>query len=216
MILAQANFGRGVGPAEFRLNARRMYHAGGARAVFAFQEIDEADLPEEMAYLAHLTKATHTIVGESTAVPILVPHRFEIVDSRVTLGCKGLAKFTPNRPINEVELKVGPNLTVGLLNFHNPIDRPETQSRREQVIAAAQERAAAYDNGAWVADTNWKRGRFPRIAEGERVLVNAGIDKAKAWAAEDRRLLIASEPVTIPLTIDNHNGHVTRLFWRAK
>lgn len=215
MRLWQANFGRNVGPAEFRLNARRVLHAGGARAVYAFQEIDEADRPEEMDYLAHLTRRTHTIVGKQTAVPILVPRQFEIVGERITLGCMGLAKFTPHRPINEVELEIGPNLTVGLLNFHNPLDRPETQGRRAQVIATAQSRAEAHENGAWIADTNWRRGRFPRIAEGERPVIRAGIDRSGAWADADRRVVVRDRR-TISLTIDNHDAHGAQLRWERK
>ena len=45
MILMQANFGRGVSVAEFVDNLDRVLDAGGKRAVFAFQEIDEADKP---------------------------------------------------------------------------------------------------------------------------------------------------------------------------
>lgn len=210
MILAHANLGRGVSAAEFRRNARMVLNAGGARAVFAFQEIDEADAPEEMDYLTDRLGKTHRIAGERTAVPIFVPNHFALLAESQALGCRGLAKFTPHRPINEAVIGIGPNLEPALFNFHVPLDRPETQGRRAQMRRNVRARANRHETGLWVADTNHRRG-WPTIVPGEKTVTEAGIDKAKAWSA-DRRVEVTGRR-TIPLSIDGHDGHVARVMW---
>jgi hypothetical protein len=210
MILWQANLGRASVPV-YRLDARRVLNAGGARAVFAFQEIDEADAPNEMDYLLDLTRKTHRVVGVRTAVPILVPRHLDLVGSLQTPACKGLALFTPNRTVNEARIKLGNGLAVGVLNTHLPIDRLVTRNRRRQVRHALRDRALVYGAGVWVADTNTRKG-WPRITPGERPVINAGIDKAKAWAPGGWRVEVR-ERWTVPLTIDNHDAHGARVMW---
>src|SRR5688500_5874299 len=105
MILWQANLGRGVPVAEFERNLRRVLDEAGPRAVICFQEIDEADRPEEMAAVVELAHDTHRIVGRRTAVPILIPRHLDLVGSLQTPACKGLALFTPNRTVNEARIK---------------------------------------------------------------------------------------------------------------
>jgi endonuclease/exonuclease/phosphatase family metal-dependent hydrolase len=211
VILWQANLGRGVSAAEFERNLRRVLDEAGPRAVICLQEIDEADRPDEMATLVELAKPTHRIVGRRTAVPILVPRHLDLQGSIQTPACKGLALFTPNRIVNEARIKLGVGLTVGVLNTHLPIDRLVTRNRRRQVRHALRDRALAYDAGAWVADTNTRKG-WPRITPGERPVIEAGIDKAKAWAPGGWRVEVR-ERWTVPLTIDNHDAHGARLMW---
>lgn len=211
MILWQANLGRGVSAAEFERNLRRVLDAGGPRAVFCFQEIDEADAPEEMDILARLVSKTHHIVGQNTAVPILVPFHLRLFSAVVTPACKGLAKFTPNRVINEAVVQLGPNLAVAVLNTHLPIYRDETLSRRHDVREALRHAARSHDAGAWVADTNSRKG-WPTIVKGERTVTDAGIDKAKAWAPEGRRVVV-SDQQTVSLSIDGHDAHGARIRW---
>ena len=212
MRLWQANLGRGVSTFEFTANLRRVLDAGGPRAVFCFQEIDEADGPEEMEILADLTRDTHRIVGQNTAVPILVPRHLSVFSAHLTPACKGLAKFTPNRVVNEVVIQLGPNFAAAVLNTHLPLNRPQTLTRRRDVRKALRARAAAHEAGVWVADTNTHVG-WPRIAKGERVVTNAGIDKAKAWGPADRRVVVTDQQ-TVELSIDGHNAHGARIWWR--
>jgi hypothetical protein len=214
VILWQANLGRGVSAAEFARNLRRVLVAGGPRAVFCFQEIDEADAPEEMDYLRELTSHSHTIVGRNTAVPILVPHHLPLFSALVTPASKGLAKFTPNRVINEAVIQLGPNLAVAVENTHLPINRPQTITRRADVRKALRARTRAHAAGVWVADTNTHRG-WPEIAKGERKVIDAGIDKAKAWAPADRRVVVEWTR-TVDLTIDGHDAHGARLWWEKR
>jgi hypothetical protein len=216
MYLWQANLGRGVSTDEFRRNLRRVLNAGGPRAVFCFQEIDEADGPEEMDILSELTDRTHYIVGSYTAVPILVPNHLDSTFGAVTPACKGLAKYTPNRVITEVTLALGPNLHPTILNTHLPLNRPATFTRRREVRKALRRRATARQStgGIWVADTNTHLG-WPRIAKGERSVINAGIDKAKAWAPPGRKVVVTDRR-TVNLTIDGHNAHGARIMWRRE
>lgn len=213
MIVAHANLGRGVGTPEFRRNVDRIIEAMGQRAAFGTQEVDEADQPNEMDYLVDRLRKTHTVVGERTAVPWFIPNHFAVLDHRLVLGCQGLAKFTPARPINEVTIGIGPNLEPGLLNFHLPIDRPETQGRRVQMRRKVRLRAKQHETGLWVADTNHRRG-WPTIVPGEVDVTEAGIDKAKAWSSV-RRVEVTRQR-TVPLSIDGHDAHVARVRWELK
>jgi hypothetical protein len=215
VILWQANLGRGVSTAEFERNLRAVLRAGGDRALYGFQEVDEADAPNEMDMLLDLTRKTHAVVGRRTSVPILVPNQFEILDELQSTGCRGLAGFTPHRPVNEVLFRIGPNLTAAALDLHVPIDRPETKGRRADAVEALQDRAstrkAQGHAGVWLSDTNWRRG-WPRIVRGEKTVTAAGIDRAKAWAPPDRRVVVTGRQ-TLPLTIDNHDAHGARVMW---
>ena len=215
MRLWQANLGRGVSPAVFEANLRRVLRAGGPRAVFCFQEIDEADTPDEMATLIRLTATTHQIVGSHTAVPILVPAHLEVVDQLQSLACRGLAKYTPHRVVNEAVVRLGPGLQVGILNTHLPINRPATFTRRREVRKALRSAARRHDVGAWVADTNTHRG-WPGIASGEVPVVDAGIDKAKAWGWAADREVVTESLGTVDLTIDGHDAHGARIRWTLR
>lgn len=212
MIVWQANLGRGVSAAEFEHNLRRLLDAAGPRAVICLQEVDEADRPEEMDILWSLTRTTHHVVGENTAVPILVPRHLPIADTLQTPACKGLALFTPNRIVNEALIEVGPNLTVAVLNTHLPLLRPQTLLRRRQVRQTLRRRARAHEHGVWIADTNTRRG-WPTMVNSERPVVEAGIDKAKAWSS---RRIVVSRRRTLELTIDNHDAHGARVMFEPR
>lgn len=215
MKLWHANLGRNVSRYEFERNLADLLDAAGPRAVICLQEIDEADAPDELAIIAQRTRNTHTIVGGNTAVPILVPRRIAILGERQTLGCFGLARYTPHRPINEAILGLGPFLTTTVFNTHLPIDRVQTFTRRAQVRSKlrkrVRERQEQLHNGVWVADTNTRRG-WPTIARDEVIVINAGIDKSKAWAAPGRHVVVTDRE-TVDLTIDGHNAHGARIRW---
>ena len=214
MHLWQANLGRGVSVAEFERNLRRLLDEAGPRAVVCLQEIDEADLPDEMAAVVEHAADTHRIVGRHTAVPILVPRHLVLLDEMQTAACKGLARFTPNRVVNEAYIELGVGLGVGVLNTHLPLNRPVTLKRRADVRRTLREQARPYAAGAWCADTNTRRG-WPTIVKGERTVTDAGIDKAKAWAPDGWRLEV-SDRRTVRLSIDGHNAHGARLTWERR
>lgn len=214
MRVWQANLGRGVSSAEFERNLSELLEHAGRRAVVALQEIDEADAPDELAILERLIAGTWRIVGAGTMVPILVPLGLEVLEQRRTLGSRGLARFTPHRPVNEVVLELPSGLEVAILNGHVPIDRPETRSRRRAMRRTLRRRARAHRHraGVWLADTNTSRRRWPTILRGERSVIETRIDRAKAWAPRGRRVIVLGR-WHLELTIDGHDAHGVRVWW---
>ena len=236
--LCQANVGRGADKAKFRRNIAKVKRAAGARAVICFEEIDEADVPNEMDDIHWMFRWTHKIIGDGTSVPILVPKRYDTFGHRVRVGSPGLAKFTPHRPINRIGItlpisnRVRSELGVTSLDvygfgFHIPISRPQTQELRDNMVKAVLEettevRELGY-SGWWSADTNWRKARdgaLPRMAPTEVKVIggaigtHAEIDVSKAWAGRNSGLRVVSRNArTIDLTIDGHNGHIKDVLW---
>lgn len=205
-----ANLGRGVTTEEFTRNLWQVLDAAGTAGVVCFQEIDEADKPLEMEILKGMTYFTHDIYGERTTVPILVPKSMKVLSAEVTPACDGLAGFTPNRVINEVELRLRGSGDVAVLNTHLPINRVETVTRRAMCRRALRERCEVHEKGVWVADTN-THGGFPQMRNGERPVIEAGIDMMRAWGPGLR----LGPTQTVDLTIDNHDAHGAQLWWGA-
>lgn len=235
MKLWTANVGRGASKAKFRRNIAKIKRAAGPTAVIGLQEIDEADVPNEMDDIAWMFRWTHKIIGENLAVPILVPIRFETSGHRVVLGSPGLAKFTPHRPINRIRIDVPlsrdqrrelgfSSLVTSVYNFHIPISRPETQERRDEMVEKVQaeitEDKQLGNNGVWLADTNWRRerdGAWPRIVAGEKTVIVADIDRVKAWAGNGTGLQVRiRDRRRVNLTIDGHNGHGADVLWTPR
>lgn len=219
MRVAQANLGRGVSEAEFVRNFERLLDHFGPRCLYALQEIDEADGPPEMELIRERVRLTHHIIGDHTAVPILVPFHLPLHAVHFEPACKGLAKFTPNRVVTEVEIQLGRNFAPGVLNLHLPrlpddaTDevRRELEDRRADCRKALRARAQQHEAGVWLADTNTRRG-WPTIVPGEKTVTDAGIDKARAWGPAGRRVIV-TERQTLNLTIDGHNAHGARVVW---
>jgi len=212
MITVQANVGRGVPVDEFVLNFKRIMKAAGERAMVSLQEVDEADKPEEMDIILDLSKKTHVVYGQNLAVPILVPKHLDVVSHNVQQACKGLAKYTPNRPLNTVVVELANGIHVASLNLHLPINRPATFTRRRECRQALREEANKYANGYYTSDTNTRVG-WPRMVKGEKKLVNAGIDKARAWSKDPKVRLVVGDARRVNLTIDGHDCWVSTAYW---
>lgn len=102
--LVQANLGRGVGAAVFRDSCLALRKAfGTARAIYNFDEIDEADRPNEAAILREVFPAEQfRYVGGQTLSPTLVAtKRLRVVRSDVFPASPGLAKVSPARVVVE-------------------------------------------------------------------------------------------------------------------
>lgn len=219
MRLVQANLGRGVETPEFLRNFDALFERGGKRAVYALQEIDEADAPEEMDLIRQRVRLTHHVIGDHTAVPILVPFHLPLFSVHLEPACKGLAKFTPNRVVTEAVIQLGRNHAPAILNTHLPrlpddVDdetRAALEERRADCRRALRTRAQEHEAGAWLADTNTHRS-WPTIVPGEKTVTDAGIDKARAWAPQGRRVIV-TDRWTVNLTIDGHNAHGARVVW---
>jgi hypothetical protein len=207
----QANLGRGVPTWEFQQNFDKIY-TRAKNAVMLLQEVDEADKPDEAEYIIGRTEGTHRAVGMRTGTAILVPRSIDLWNFDTRLACKGLAKYTPNRYITEATVRLKNGTMVDLYDTHLPILRPKTLTRRRQVRQALREETRGSRNGLWVADTNTHVG-WPTIVKGEKVAVDAGIDKARVWAKGAGTVHVTHRR-TIDLTIDNHNAHGALLRWR--
>lgn len=207
----QANVGRGVGKDEFVRNVKTVINAAGPTGFIFWQEVDEADKPEEADIIVDLTHKTHRMVGGNTAVPIMVPKDLDVENQRQTLACRGLAKYTPSRVINETKVELWRGTQVGMLNTHLPLNRPQTLTRRREVREQLKVRARRHDSGLWVADTNTHVG-WPTIVRGEKSAVSAGIDKGKVWAGWKQDVHVVQRS-SRNLTIDGHNAHGARVKW---
>lgn len=212
MKVVQANLGRGAPTDEFVMNFNRVMKAAGKRGMINLQEVDEADHPEEMDIILERSKRTHVVYGENLAVPILVPKYLDVVRHDITQASKGLAKYTPNRPLNTVVVELENKIHVADLNIHLPINRLATASRRRECRQALRREANSHDNGFWVSDTNTRVG-WPTIVKGEKTIFNGGIDKSKAWSKDPNVRLTIGRRRKVNLTIDNHDCWVGHAYW---
>lgn len=215
MHIATANLGRGVTIPAYVDNLDRFLDFAGPRAVLFFQEIDEADKPEERDILLTKTRRTHKLFGGSTAVPILVPNHLldHVTYASRKRACDGLALITPHREVNKVAFELSPDkIEAGVHNLHLPRNVPPvTNSRREQCRKTLRQECNEEPNGVWVADTNTHHG-WPTIVPGEVSVIEEGIDRAKAWAQPGYRVKVETLG-TVNLRIDGHDGHAARVMW---
>lgn len=125
-----ANIGRHVKPPEAAHNIRAVVDGFRPQwwrqtpAAIGWQEIDEADTPDEHGIL-HRTVKTFTpkatIAGFATAVPIVVPPGWRIVKERVTPTCPGRPKITPMRVCVQAMIEhEETGIRIVLANGHYP------------------------------------------------------------------------------------------------
>lgn len=230
MRIVQANLGRGVSVGEFEANLDRCLDLTGERGFFLPQEIDEADLPREMPMLRFKTKRTHRVIGPDTAVPILVPLDVPIIGWSVTVASKGLARYTPHRPIVKARVELGGH-KVSLFNGHvarrpRVPDQATATTLRQIDTRRAEFRTVlrrltnqARDDGdavVWALDTN-THGVFPQIVADEVPVINAGIDKARASAPVGSVEVTEQRAVQlVNLTIDRHEAHGARVWFKKE
>lgn len=102
----QANLGRGVGDQVFYDSCKRIRAAFGANAVYHFNEIDEADAPNEHAILGGIfSKEDFRRVAWGTRCPVLVGRRrLRVKKANVSIGSPGMAKVSPHRVVVETIL----------------------------------------------------------------------------------------------------------------
>lgn len=208
MIKKCANIGRGVPRQMIVNNIARVIHGGGA---VSWQEIDEADQFNNHDILeAHLPKGTIK-VGWDTTNPITLPDRFVLQHEEVTKACDGLAEFTPERFLVTaiVSLKDRPHVgTFAFVNGHDPINRPETQSRREEMQAKRRDEVDSLVNAGlstiWDADVNTLH--YPLQHENERTLAKSGLSVIRFVPAKKGMRFHEHDRGGINLTIDGHDA----------
>jgi hypothetical protein len=169
VTVVTANIGRGVSTEVAHANIRRIARSVPG-AFVGFQEIDEADAPDEGALIplrftpvgeapqpgmqdvfTSEGQPTYTFAGTSgpgwkRATPVAVPSTWKIVRRSVTKASDGLAKVTPHRVIVTVRCRPAgdPDFPpVVFLNGHYPLART-TKAKRvwDECQASWVERAA--------------------------------------------------------------------------
>lgn len=216
------NLGRGVSDEKFRLAVRSVLRsADRSRAAILFQEIDEADGPDEHAILAREAFKSYRPNGWTTAVPILTSRRrFKVTGTRTTFASKGLAKVTPHRVIEEVVTRLIDRDSgatrldfpaIVFLNTHMALARPTTRTRRAIHRTRLTARVASHRARGRIViyglDSN-THGHWKRLVPGERMLVEGGpggIDKIVLILPRDVIARVA-ERRRAELGIDGHDG----------
>lgn len=104
--LVQANLGRHESPARFTASCVALREAFGLRAVYGFDEIDEADKPYEHELLRGVFPLADGFeaVGWGGLSPTLAGPVLTVKRAKVTLGCPGLAGVSPARDVVETVL----------------------------------------------------------------------------------------------------------------
>lgn len=224
LTVATANLGRGVGTPEFVANVRRLKDRIPNPAVIGFQEIDEADTPNEHAVLRDVFPGRTwagwaTDEGVPVRCPIGVPHLWEIVPgtARVSSGSGGVAHLTPPRKVVEAVIHPDgqPDLTVAVLNWHSPRNDHRLDDERRDTIAKVVERldALKVDGRDVLATTDANDlallQHWPGLrATGVRILAHAGLDYVLHLPAPANGLAVEKvKQGSVDLTIDGHNAH---------
>lgn len=215
LTIATANIGRKVPIAEFEENVMRLdRQVPGAHRFFGFQEIDEADAPEELKFLKSVFGKTHRFVGQKTRVPIAVPRTFEVRRPVITFASPGVAELSPHR--HHVQAVVSPvdkaNAKIVASNTHFGRNVPELKDERAQAAATVEERLKYWQEKglpSWLTgDLNSKN--FRKLGDNEQRWVTQGLDYIRGYDVAGVRMKLLSAG-TVDLTIDGHNAHWARV-----
>lgn len=209
ITVVTSNLGRGVSLDEFKENVDRIEaKVPGQHRFFGFQEVDEADLPAEMAYLRHKFRKTHRFVGSKTAVPIAIPRTFTVARRQITFASSGVAEFSPHRQL--VQAVVYPNghpdAKSVAANIHLGRNVAELFEARRDATAVVKKRLEHWQSknlAAWLtADLN--AVKFKKLNDNEQRLVTARLDYIRAYPAGGVKFEVKDKG-TVDLTIDGHD-----------
>lgn len=207
LTFVTANHGRGATRDEFRANVWRLHDRFDlSRTFFGKQEVDEADVPEEMDFLKYVFKDTHRFVGVHTHVPILVPKTFSISAVEIEKASDGVAGFQPDRHV--VDAIVFPaNLKtkrkLRLLNTHIGRDVPELRKERGDSLDCLREH---YDNElTTIATLDANTENLAPLERGEKKLASARVDYIRGIERGGVQLRIINRG-TVNLVGDGHNA----------
>lgn len=223
ITIVTANLGRNGRPGEFAENLRRVVaKTPGQHRFFGFQEIDEADAPNEHKQIAAaLRPLGYHFAGWNTFTPLAVPPSWEIQRPVTTPASAGVKHLSPDRKI--VQAVVHPEglpkckAVAQNTHFARRDNDPRMVKAREDAGEVLEKRVDHWrERGltSWLtADINTVG--YPRIAPGEKRLVAAGLDLIRAYPVTDGCSLEVVGTGTIDLTIDGHNAHwaKARLEW---
>jgi len=207
-----ANFGRGVSVPVFQRNALEVMKSDHeASCATCIQELDEADKPDEHAFVKELAGKDH-LVGFQTHVPIVVARRYTVRVPRVKPTSEGVPHQSPRRNVVScrIEHPRKPDVPgVALLNNHaprnTPVLREQIKENREefgQEVWRVWEQQHSY---IWAGDMNDQN--FPKLTPGEKTAVHAGLDYIRYRSHPKGAQLELLDTGTVDMDIDGHNAH---------
>lgn len=211
VTVVTANLGRGATVEQFEDNVDRIFDRAPGKAVFiGFQEIDEDDKPREMRYIKKVAKDSHTIVGDKTKIPILVPKSFVVKKRFVENVSDGVKGLQPDRFVVRALVHPDgmPKRLVNHTNLHMGRNIEELQQSRRELDDYVGRDLEASRAGWLTADVN--EHNYRAFARPEKKLVTAGVDVIRAYESDDvtfRQL----DRGTIRLVGDRHNAQWTQM-----
>lgn len=211
-LFVSANLGRHVDTAEFLANVRRIDDEAGRGAVIGFQEIDEADTPNEHAGLRKVLDG-FDFAGWETREPIAFGDRWQIRRHDVTKGAPGLARLSPARTITEALAVHHSGAELVFLGLHYPRNDPRLRVRWSDLRTRHKERIdyhhALRRTVVWFSDVN--RVRFTPLHPAERTLAHKGLDWIRVVEHPDGAQVDVEDTGLINLTIDGHDAPWARV-----
>jgi hypothetical protein len=211
-LLVTANLGRHVDTAEFLRNVRSIDDDAGRGTIIGFQEIDEADTPNEHHGLRQVLDG-FDFAGWDTRVPIAFGDRWSKVQENIVQAARGLARMSPARVITETLLEHDNGSTLAVLNLHFPRNDPRLLTRWASVERKLEQRLAWWhDRGVtavWTADAN--RVRLGPMHPVERTLAHHGLDWVRCVEHPNGAQLYVEQTGSINLTLDGHDAQWARV-----
>ena len=211
VTIVTANLGRGVPTREFKANVDRIKNqTPGRHRFFGFQEIDEADVPEELDYLRKIFGNTHRFVGVNTRVPILVPHSFKISRRIITPASDGVKGLSPQRHVVQALVHPEEHRAAKLLatNTHFGRNIAPLAASRESAEHVLRARLRTKHAGWMTGDLN--SSHYPRLAPREIRFVSKRLDYIRGYERKGVSMKLLDSG-TINLTIDGHDAHWARV-----
>jgi hypothetical protein len=212
-LFVSANLGRHVDTAEFLRNVRALDDEAGRGTVIGFQEIDEADTPNEHAGLRKVLGDDFDFAGRDTRVPIAFGDKWSKVQEDVIKAAHGLARLSPARVITETLLEHDNGCTLAVLDLHFPRNDPRLLTRWVSVERKLEQRLDWWNHrgisAVWTADAN--RVHLAPMHPDEVTLVHHGLDWIRAVEHPDGAQLHVEDTGLINLTIDGHDAPWVRL-----
>ncbi|GAW50628.1 MULTISPECIES: hypothetical protein [unclassified Nocardioides] len=215
-VFITANLGRHVDTAEFLANVRVIDDEAGRGTVIGFQEIDEADTPNEHHGLRRVLE-DFTWAGWQTREPIGFGDRWKIQRDEVVKAATGLkvgrVGLSPARTITDAVATHTSGAELAFLDVHYPRNDPRLLSRWRDVRQAHADRIAHHHaegrTVVWFSDVN--RRSFMPLHRAERTLAHHGLDWVRCVEHPDGAQIEVLARGSIDLTIDGHDAQWARV-----
>lgn len=216
VTVVTANIGRGETSAAAASNIGRVMT--GFKPVLpwkrsplfvGFQEIDEADGPDEHAILRKAA-AGSSIVGFAQLCPLVVPPEWAVIHEEITKTCQGRPKVTPTRvAVQALAEHRDTGLRAVFVNGHYPHNAPDLWADCQRMWIEVVERWL--DTGYTVITTRDRNraGTPPALSPFEVPLLEPKlIDKITVIQATGKRAVrvVPGKTRRVNLTIDGHDA----------